>query len=371
MKFTTNTRPLIEALNLGIIDSNITNFYKRSCITQLTATADALIVNIESSMICTEIRLNGVGEGDGVATAFVDSSLFKKLVNTLESNVCIEFDSNGIKLQSGRSKFSLGNSIADAVDISDFSLKSPKLPEADVEFVNISKEDWKFIKDNQTYAVSSSFTHPVYTKIWVGEDGDVLTGDYDISLYTHSKHGTLGTSCLLSDTIINLLNSLPETAQIAKVDNDYVVKFAKDAYTYVTQFTPQYESEEDVGSYRSDIFLSKMVHPEKSNKVSTKLVVKLLNQALLLAPSNGDVIKITVNGNSMSVINSNVNGQIELEGDTNDLNYTINFRLDLLKQVISNYGDMFINISPLYDGETPVGIIVWNDDLTTILAGVE
>lgn len=371
MKFTTNTRPLIEALNLGIIDSNITNFYKKSCITQLTATADTLIINIESSMICTEIRLNGVGEGGETATAFVDSSLFKKLVNTLDTNVCIEFDKNGIKLQSGRSKFSLGNNIGDAVDISDFSLKAPKLPGTDVDFTEINKEDWKFIKDNQMYAVSNSYVHPIYTKVWMGENGDVLTGDYDISLYTHSTRGTLDTTCLLSDTIINLLNSLPETAKIAKVDNDYIVKFSKDAYTYVTQFTPQYEDNEEVGNYRSDIFLNKMVHPEKSNKVFTKLMVKLLNQATLLTSNNNGVIRFTVQDGILVLNDDNVNGQIELENDTKELNYTINFRLDLLKQVISNYGDKFIDISPLYDGETPVGVIIWNDDLTTILAGAE
>ena len=372
MKFTTNTRPLAEALNLGIIDSNVSNFYKKSGITQISATTDKLKINIESSMICTEITVNGVGEGEP-ATAFVDSLLFKKLVNTLEANVTIEFDNNGIKLQSGTSKFSLGNNIGDAIDVSDFSLKTPSASNSAAEFSDINKQDWQFIKNNQMYAISSSYVRPVYTKVWIGEDGDVLTGDFDISRFTHSKKGNLGTTCLLSDTIINLFNSLPDIAKIAKVGDDYIVKFSKDAYDYVTQFTPQYESDENIGSYKSDMFLSKMTHPTESSKVFTKLVTKLLNQATLLSTVGSSSIKFSVSDGTLNISDDNVNGKFEVDGGES-LNYSVNFRLDLLKQVIANYGDeQFVDISPVFanDGSRAIGIIIWNDNLTTILAGVE
>ena len=373
MKFTTNTKPLAEALNLGIIDSNISNFFKKSCIAQITATADTLTVNVESSMICTEIRVKGVGEGGEFAKAFVDAALFKKLIHTFESNVSIEFDANGIKLQSGRSKFSLGNSIGDAVSIDDFSLKAPATPAQDAEFVEVDKEAWKFIKDNQMFAASQSYVKPVYTKEWISEDGDVLVGDFDASLFTHSKKGTLGTTCLLSNTIINLFNSLPESAQMTKLGKDYIIKFSKDAYDYVTQFTPQYESDEEVGSYKSDIIFKRLNHPEKSNKVFTGLITKLLNQASLLSASSS-IIKLSVKGGAMYLDTENVNGQVEVDGDES-LEYTVNFRLDTLKQVISNYGDRWIEVGPMYyDAKDPtstiVGIMIWNEDLTTICAGV-
>ena len=373
MKFTTNTKPLAEALNLGIIDSNISNFYKKSCIAQITATTDTLIVNVESSMICTEIRVKGVGEDGEFAKAFVDAALFKKLIHTFESNVCIEFDANGIKLQSGRSKFSLGNSIGDAVSIDDFSLKAPATPAQDAEFVEVNKDAWKFIKDNQMFAASESYTKPVYTKAWISENGDVLVGDFDASLFTYSKKGTLGTTCLLSNTIINLFNSLPESAQMTKLNKDYIIKFSKDAYDYVTQFTPQYESDEEVGSYKSDLIFTRLVHPEKSNKVFTGLITKLLNQTSLLS-SASSIIKLSVKDGSMYLDSENVNGQIEIDGDES-LEYSVNFRLDTLKQVISNYGDRWIEVGPMYyNPEDPtstiVGIMIWNEELTTICAGV-
>ena len=369
MKFTTNAKPLAEALNLGIIDSNVSNYYKRSCITQLTANADTLTINVESSRIRTEIRIKGSGEGEP-AKAFVDSLLFKKLINTLESTVTFEFEENGIRIQSGKSKFSIGNSFGDAVDSMDFSLSAPDPISSDVEFTDVDKYAWKFIKDNQMYAISTSFTFPVYTKVWVGEHGDVLVGDFEDNRFTHSKKSNLGATCLLSDTIINLFNSIPETSKIARVGNDYVIRFSKDSYEYVTQFTPQYESEEDVGSYKSDIFLNKMKHPDSFNRIIPVSVTKLLNQAKLLAPSGINVIKMTVKDNMMSLDDNNVHGQIEIEGDPS-IEYSLLFKLDELRQVINNYGDQKISIAPIMGDGFVIGICVWSDDMTTIYAGCE
>lgn len=369
MKFTTNTKPLADALNLAIIDSNVSNFYKRSCIAQVSATEDKLKINVESSMICTEISISGAGEGEP-ATAFVDAIMFKKLIHTLESNVTFEFDPNGLKIKSGNSKFTIGNTFGDIVDTTDFSLKAPILPSDDAEFHDIDLADWKFIKDNQMYAVSKSFSLPVYTKVWIGENGDVLTGDFDMSLFTHSTKSKLGTTCLLSDTIINLLNSLPESAQLAKVDSDYIVKFSKDSYTYVTQFTPQYEDSEEIGNYKADMIISKLAHPENSNKVFTGLLTKLLNQALLLKSSSNAYIKLSVKDGCMHLDDENVHGQIELD-EENSVEYSIKFKLDVLKQVIANYGDRFIDISPIFGGDRAVGILVWNEELTTMFAGAE
>ena len=369
MKFTTNTKPLAEALNLGIIDSNISNYYKRSSITQVSATNDTLKINVESSMICTEITLKGVGEGEP-ATAFVDSSLFKKLIHTLEANVTFEFDANGLKIKSGNSKFSLGNNYGDTIDVSEFSLNAPMDIPADAEFVDIDNSDWKFIKDNQMFAVSKSFTLPMYTKVWIGEHGDVLTGDFDLGLFTYSKKNKLGTTCLLSDTIINLFNTLPEGATLAKVGKDYVIKFFKDAYTYVTQFTPQYESDEGVGDYKSNMLIEMLQHPEKSVKVFTGLVVKSLNQAILLSSNNNSYIDLSVRDGNMYLNDANVHSQIVVEGeDTSE--YAIKFKLPILKQIISSFGDRYIEISPIFKGDTAVGILVWDDDLTIMFAGAK
>ena len=371
MKFTTNTKPLAEALNLGIIDSNVSNFYRRSNVLQLTATADTLKINIESSMICTEISVKGVGEGE-LATAFVNCVRFKKLIHTLESNVTIEFAENGIKLQSGNSKFALGDDFGDAISASDSSLRSPVSIPDGIEFSDIHKEDWKFVKDNQMYAISKDFSSkPIYTKVWVGEDGGVLTGNFDLGLFTYSKLNQFGATCLLSDTIVNLLNSLPDYAQIAKVGTDYVVKFSKDSYDYVTQFTPQYEDDSEIGDYRSSMIIEKMTHPEITNKVFTGLVTKLLNQADLLSMTNNDYITLSIKEDDyLHLEDDNVHGKIPLEED-NSATYSVKFKLSSLKQVISNYGDRYINISPIFSGDITTGIVVWNEELTTICAGVQ
>ena len=55
MKFTVNTKPLKNVIGLGIIRSNVSNFYKRSQVVQITATQDSLILNIEASSIKTRM----------------------------------------------------------------------------------------------------------------------------------------------------------------------------------------------------------------------------------------------------------------------------------------------------------------------------
>lgn len=366
MKFITNTKPLADALNLGIINSNVSNFYKKSCVVQLSADAHTLKINIEAAMICTEIRLKGSGSGEA-STVFVDSMLLKQLVGTLETaTVEIEFAENGIIIQSGKSKFNLPK----VIDNAEFELRSPILPEYAAGSVSVNKPGWKFVKDFQMYAISLAFIHPVYTRVWVGDAGDVLVGDFDSSLFTHSKKSNLNSTCLLSDTIINLLNSLPDDAKLIPVEKDYIIQLTTDSFTYTTQFTPMYEDDEEVGSYNSEIFLEMMQHPDSSCKVSTAAAVKLLNQALLLSTTSEDTIHLSVEGTVLRLQDRNVNGVIPIEGDAN-LEFTVEFKLDILKQVISNYSDDTIRIGAMKQEDEVVGIIVWNDDLTTIVAGVE
>lgn len=367
MKFTTNTKPFADALDLGIINSNVSNFHKKSCIVQVSADSNTLKINIEASMICTEIRLKGSGEGEP-ATIFVDSLLLKQLAKTLDSaTITLEFEDGGLIIRSGKSRFTLPKML----DSTEFELKAPVLPEYTANSIDVDKSDWKFIKENQMYAISMAFIHPVYTRVWVGESGDVLVGDFDASLFTHSKKSKLGNTCLLTDTIINLFNSIPEGAKLTKVDRDYLIQLTADSYEYVTQFTPLYEDDEEVGSYNSDVFLDMMGHPESNTKVTTSAVTKLLNQALLLSTTSEDTIKFGVHNNVITLKDRNVDGQIPAaEGDAS-LDYEVEFKLELLKQVIANYSDETINISPMKQEDEAVGIIAWNNELTTIVAGVE
>jgi len=376
MKFTTNTKPLSDSLNLGIVNSNVSNFHKKSCVVQVSADSTTLKINIEAANICTEIQLKGSGEGSGEsnsATIFVDSLLLKQLISTLDSStVTLEFSESGLTIHSGKSKFTLPKMI----DSTEFELKSPVVPDASATAIDIDKADWKFIKDNQMYAISMAFVHPVYTKVWLGESGDVLVGNIDIGLFTHSNKNKLGSTCLVSDTIINLFNSLPDGAKLSKVDKDYVIQISADSYSYITQFSPFYESDDGVGDYSSSMILEAMQRPANSIKISTAAITKLLNQALLLSTSSDDTIKLSVDNRTVYLRDKNVDGQIAGDGD-NNIQFSLDFKLDLLKQVLSNYTDDTIQIcsSSRFDedtGETEItGIIVWNNDLTTVVAGVE
>lgn len=367
MKFICNTKPFADSLDLGIINSNVSNFHQKSCTVELTATENLLKINIEASQIYTEIHIPGKGEGDP-ATVFVDSLVLKNLSSTFESStVTLEFDENGLILTSGKSKFTLPK----MVDGDDFDLKAPAVPANLDGAIDINQSDWKFIKDNQMYAISMAFINPVYTKVWVGENGDVLVGDFDNSLFTHSVHSKLGKTCLLSDTIINLSNSLPAGSKIIPHEDSYVIQLKTDSYEYLTQFTPLYESDESVGSYNSDIFLGMMQHTDDSAmKVNTVAITKALNQALLLSTNHQDTIFFELVDGVVKLHDKNVDCDIAVLGNTEG-SYKLEFNLERLKKVISNYSDESISICPMEQDGQVVGIMVWNDQLTTIVAGVE
>ena len=367
MKFTCNTKPLADSLDLGIINSNVSNFHQKSCTVELTATEKMLKINIEASQIYTEIHIPGKGEDGDSATVFVDSLLLKNLVSTFETpTIELNFEENGLILVSGKSKFTLPK----MVDGDDFDLRAPAVPDSFDGAIEINQEDWKFIKDYQMYAISMAFINPVYTKVWIGERGDVLVGDFDNSLFTHSVHSKLGKTCLLSDTIINLFNSLPAGSKVVPLDNSYVIQLKTDSYEYLTQFTPQYESDESVGSYNSEIFLGMMQHNEEGLKVNTVALTKALNKALLLSTNSQDSILFSLEDGQVHLKDKNVDCSITATGKTEG-NYTVEFNLERLKKVISNYSDEDISISPMEQEGSTVGIMVWNKDLTTIVAGVE
>lgn len=366
MKFTCNTKPFADSLNLGIINSNVSNFHQKSCTVELTASDNQLKINIEASQIYTEIHIPGKGEGDP-ATIFVDSLLLKSLASTFESQtVTLDFTDNGLIITSGKSKFTLPK----MVDGSDFDLRAPEVPESLEGAIDINQSDWKFIKDYQMYAISMAFINPVYTRVWVGQNGDVLVGDFDNSLFTHSVHSKLGKTCLLSDTIINLFNSLPAGSKIIPMGESYVIQLKTDSYEYLTQFTPLYESDESVGDYHSEIFLGMMQHPDNSVKINTTAVTKALNQALLLSTNSQDSITLSLEDGQIHLTDKNVDCTIPYTGETEDT-YKVEFNLERLKKVIANYSDEAISISPMEQDGVAVGIMVWNDSLTTIVAGLE
>lgn len=366
MKFMCNTKPLVDSVSMAVINSNVSNFYKKSCILQLTCENDTLFVNVESQNICTEIMLSGKSDGEK-STVFVDSIKFKNLLNTLDSNsLTLEFESWGLTIRSGKSKFTLPK----VIDDGEFELNRPNNGDVESDYIEFNVEDWKFVQNRQLYAIATTFINPVYTNVWVGEDGDCITGDMDTGLFTHATINGIGVTCLLSDTIVRLFTSLPENSKFIGIGNgSYLIESKNEGYTYKTEFTPLYESNENVGEYNSNIFLSMMEHPSDFTNVDTSFLSKSLNQATLLSTSSTDVITFKVDGNNVALIDTNIQSILDCNGSS-DLKYEIEFRLSLLKKVISNY-DGEVCISPIYQENDVVGILVWDDYVTTILSGIE
>ena len=367
MKFTTNTKPLVETLSLSVINSNISNFHKKSTLIELTADSTTLRLNTEASQIMTEVVIKGSGDSNEPSTVFVSSSVFKQLVGTLDSpTVTLDFIENGLVVKSGKSEFT----VPKLVDSGEVDLVRPSnvLVMSDVPIV---KDGWKFIKDHQMFAISMSFIHPVYTKVWNGKDGDVIVGDFDNSLFTYSKKGPLPVTCLLSDTIVNIFDSIPEGAKIYQSGSGYVIFYSSDSIVYRTEFTPMYESDEGVGSYNSDIMLNMMKHPLKYLTVEAAKLAKFLGQADILSDGSEDTIVFSVHDNNISLKGKNVDCSVDCEGTSDD--YLVEFKLESIRKILANYGDSKISISSMtQEGSTEIiGIVVWDNDLTTILAGVE
>lgn len=366
MNFTCNSKPLNDALAVGIINSNISNFHKKSCIVQLTIEQGRLVINIESANIITEISVNGMAaEGDDFKTVFVDSVIFKQLISTLDSGtVNLSIEPSGLRITSGKSEFTLPK----VVDGDGFALAVPaNLPEG--PGVDIDQESWKFIKDNQMHAISTSFIYPIYTKAWIGATGDVLVGDFNTSLFTHSSLGQLTSTCLLSDTIINLLVSMPETAKLHPVGKNFMITFTTDAFSYKTEFVPSYEDDEGVGNYNADMIMSVLEHPAASTLVECDKLRKILSQAELLAKLSDGKIVLSVEDGSLHLQDTHIDAQVPLIGDSEQ--YKLTFKLSALKSVINSYSDEKINIEPIIQNGEVSGIKVWDENLTTIIAGVE
>lgn len=368
MTFTVSTKPLQDAVNLAIINSNVSKFYRKSCIVQITANKSALKLNVEASDIISSVELRGECDEDTTNTIFVDSLLFKQLVSTFDTNtVSINFEDNGITLISGSSKFSLPK-LADGEDTAFDEPKNPSNVEADATY-DIHKDIWKYTKDHQMYALASTLINPIYHRVFVGNDsGDIIVGDYDNSLFTYTTGGDIKDACLLSDTIINLFNNIPEDSKLYKFGTNYVIYSATDAYTFISEFIPRYESDEDVGSYNSEAVLGLMKTPDKFITLDVSEISKYLSQVGIIAKGPDVVTDFSVADGVVTLKTKNSSKKFNI--GVSDVVFTTVFKTSLLQSVLSNYSNE-VHIAPMTQEDDITGILVWNDKLTTVLGSVE
>lgn len=374
MKFTVSTAPLKNVMNLGIIKSNISKFYYRSNIVQITADRDTLKLNIEAASIKTRMTLRGSGDEDAVRTVMVECLKFKNLIDSIDSEiVSLEFIDGGLYVHTGTSKFA----ISQIIDANDAQLDEPVDNFDTANTITITSSDWQFINDHQMFAISTSEKRPVYKNVWVGSDNAAIVGDFDASLFTYSKHGNFDSSCLIPPTLINLFTSIPEGSTIAKIDKNYVLNIETDNYSMVTEFTPKYEDDETVGSYNSEIILNILKHPENFITLDINPIIKFINQTAIVNQSDAGKITDFILGDGKLLLNNRSNSY-STEVDT-DASYTVKFATSYLKSVLSNLDDDKVNVAPMKrtvpgaNGqpatEITIGCIFWTDDLTIVLAG--
>ena len=137
-----------------------------------------------------------------------------------------------------------------------------------------------------------------------------------------------------------------------------------------------YEDDEAVGSYNSNIILSRMSHPESFITINVDPIIKFINQTSILNQSDLDkIFDFVVADNKLTL--SNRIGSYSTEANT-AADFSIKFDLDLFKGVISNFDSDEIHLAPMFGPGTddngnniqiPVGCIFWTEDITTILAG--
>ena len=372
MIFTVSTKPLIDALNLGIVNANVSKFNSKSCIAQISANKNSLLINVEPNLVVTEIRLKGMGDSDTEAISFVDSLTLKQLVSTFEANTTkLEFVEGGLILHCGKSKYTLPNQApTNAV-----RLNRPTMSDYDTPMMDIKKVDWNFIKNRQQQYASMAFNNPVYILYYFNASGDVIIGDFDNNVFSHSRKGTLNETCLLTDSILNLICSVPEGAKMKKIENGHQIQVKTDAFELISDFYPRHEDDEGVGSYNSDLIMETMSKPEKYIKVPTAELSKLLKRADLLSTSGEATVFFGVQDGYLFMTDSNVDGRIEVEGHK-DLQFKGEFKLKLLAQTLNNYPGDVVYIGPKLgeDGEGNiecVGILTWDDDIEVVLAAVE
>jgi len=368
MKFVVSTKPLKNATNLGIIKSNISKLYYRSGLIQIVGSESQLKLNIEATGIKTEITLPGSGTisgEDDITGIIVDCTIFKGLIDSIDADVItMEFNPGNITLSAGTSKFA----IPQVLDINEVQLNAPISDYTAASEIILNPDDWKFVDDHQTFALADQekSNYPMYKNVWVSDSHDVITGNYESSLFTHSKKGNFDGTCLLPVSLINLFTSIPEGSKIIKVDREYILSISTDSYNIITEFTPKYEDDPDVGSYSSDIVFSMLDHSDVFLTTPVAPIVKFINQVALLSEGTFDqVITLSLKDNVLTV--SNKTNEYTTRVDCAD-EYMINFDTEVIKSVLSNFDSENVNISKMVRDDDVIGCCMWSDNLTILVS---
>lgn len=368
MKFSVATKPLAEALSLAIINANVNEYYQQSCVAQIQVVEDTLQINLEAAQLYSQVTLKGKClDTPEYVSILVPCLTLKALVQSFDSSVVtFEFVDHTVILHSGKSKFTLAESIDMALN-----LKRPtEIPE-NTTLITVDKSAWAFIKNHQMYAASMSFVKPMYTRVCIRESGDVVVGDMDLSVFTHSTKSDIKKDCLLQTNIINLLTSLPDGAELMTVGDSYLIHVKTDGYEFLAEMQP--ESEEVVGSYNYDIVMSAFDHDENTGSTfDVAKVQKFLKQAELLGSNSESAIQLTVDAGTKLIVIRGDNVDCELDTQVSgDISYSMELPLKTFKDVITNLDADVAMMYPCYSGDNLVGAIFCTEEMSAVMAAAE
>lgn len=372
MKFNLNVAPLKDALNLGVINSNISKFFEKSTVVELTVDGDnELRINTQATSLLSEATIKGDNEDKGTASAIVDCILFKQLVSTVDTNeMSLDFQDNFLVVQCGKSKFNVPKLLTDEDGA---SLDRPASG-SDVES-NLCGElhptVWKYVQDHQLYAVAMSQINKVYTRVWISGDRGVLTGDPTLSFFTYQPDSDLDSSCLVSSTIVNLLSTLEEGSKLYRVsDNSYVVDMSSDVFEFRSQFMVDHEDENGMGTYDADMIFDMVFDDTQTSvNVSKQKLYSNVKQAELFSSSSDPLVFVEASDSGLKLVNDNVNCKIS--SDNPGINYKVGFTLTDLDTVVSHMDGDDIEFAPIVKEDEVFGIRLKSGNLVALLGGVE
>ena len=72
---------------------------------------------------------------------------------------------------------------------------------------------------------------------------------------------------------------------------------------------------------------------------------------------------------SFNLVNQNVNCKIPVDNPFGE--FSITFKISLLKDAISHMDSEIISICPLLQDDQVAGIIMWTENMETVLAGID
>lgn len=382
MKAVVNTEALKAGLGTLILDSGISKFNPKSCITRLTISKGTLQLDTEYTDIKSRLRIDCETEGSSESVIYIESSVFKKLINSLTAATLTltldDSDSTSLIVNAGKSKFIVPQ-IAEYMDVK-FGIDTANSEDLETLFDGSAKFDfsaWKFISNYQLYAIADNTTnHKAYTNVYVGENNEIIVGDYNNNLFTFSTKNTMFDSCMLSGSVVKLLISYPDDSCIARSESQsnlwYIMCHKDDGhYSLISEFTTKLESESE--NYQADKVIPLMTHDDSLAVTIPNLAAirdVLAQGSVLVSNKNGYVINLAVSDGKLRIYGNNMEYVEDI--DNSNISFEVAFRLQKFIDTVSHLDSNEVKIMPKYrkgrdGGEVVIAILIWTDDLTIVL----